>query len=44
MLKSIVTLALAIIGTGIQAQSWETLTPQNTCIERHECSGAAVKR
>ncbi|AKP49740.1 Kelch repeat-containing protein [Cyclobacterium amurskyense] len=42
MLKSILTLALAIIGTGIQAQSWETLTPQNTCTERHECSGAAV--
>ena len=42
MLKSILTLALAIIGTGIQAQSWETLTPQNTCTERHECSGSAV--
>ena len=42
MFKSLLTLALAIIGTGIQAQSWETLTPQNTCIERHECSGAAV--
>lgn len=42
MFKSLLTLALAIIGTGIQAQSWETLTPQNTCTERHECSGSAV--
>jgi len=42
MVKIFLTFVLAFFGAGIQAQTWETLDPQTTCTERHECSGAAV--
>ncbi|WP_339922628.1 galactose oxidase [uncultured Cyclobacterium sp.] len=42
MAKIFLTFVLAIFGAGIQAQTWETLAPQTSCTNRHECSGAAV--
>ena len=42
MVKLVFTFALALLTTVIQAQTWETLQPENTCTKRHECSGAAV--
>lgn len=42
MVKLVFTFALALLGALVQAQTWETLNPEDTCTERHECSGAAV--
>jgi N-acetylneuraminic acid mutarotase len=42
MIKLFFTLALIVVGTGIKAQTWETLDPTTTCTKRHECSGAAI--